>query len=89
VPVKRGRIAAPAGLKLSLGFDRRFGREESNLAMGAVTKWLIHGRTAATERKRGLPSEVVLVAVGVDQFNQAVGIFDAKWTVGADRDLDL
>ena len=62
----------------------RFGSLESNTTMVAVTKWFGYRPAATAERESRLAGQVVLVAVGVDQFNRPFGCFHPVRTVFPD-----
>ena len=57
--------------------------------MGAVAERLVDRAAAAAQRKGGLAGQVVLVAVGVDQFDGAFGSFHAKGPVFPGGDFDV
>src|SRR5271169_7268241 len=68
--------------------DPRIGRLEGDL-VAAVAERAVGGSAAATEGERGLPRQVVFVALGVHHFDNAVGIVYAQRTVVAHRNRDL
>lgn len=56
--------------------------------MSAVAKRFSHGSAASAKRKRRLPRQIVLIAIGVDQFDCSLGIFHSIWTILADGNFD-
>src|SRR6476660_8836263 len=76
------------GLDVLRFLHRRFRSQESNATVGTVTERLGYRPTTAAERKRRLAGQVVLVAIGVDQFNRTLGRFHPVRTIFPDRDLD-
>src|SRR5207245_10249784 len=71
-----GRIAYGVALLL-LRPNRGFRSLKADPSMSAITKWLGDGCAAATEGKRGLPSQIVLIAIRVDEFDGSFGRFYA------------
>jgi len=57
--------------------NRGFRSLKADPSMSAITKWLGDGCAAATEGKRGLPSQIVLIAIRVDEFDGSFGSFYA------------
>jgi hypothetical protein len=77
-------------LRLALGLlDSKFRALESNAAVGAIAKRLVHRTTAAAERKSGFSSEVELVSVDIDEFDGTLGRLYAVGAIGTDCDLYL
>lgn len=56
-------------------------RLELVFAVGTVTKWLVFAEAAATKRNRGAPSQIELVAIGINEFDIP---FDAETPVVLD-----
>src|SRR5713101_7932802 len=67
---------------------RQFRSLEPDATVGAVTERFRHRSAAAAERKRRLAGQVVLVAVGIDQFNRTFGRFHPIGTVLPDSNFD-
>ena len=62
---------------------------EADFGVSSVTKRFSDRPAAAAERKRGFSGQIVLVAVGVDEFKRAFRSFYAVGTVSSHGDLDL
>ena len=60
------------------GANRSFGALESDLAVRAVAEWSVHGAATAAKRKRRFARQVVLVAIGIDQFQPYVASLPLK-----------
>ncbi len=72
-----------------LGLHSRFGGLEPDAAVGPVAKRLIHARSAATQGKCRLASEVILVSVCVYQFDRSFRSLYSIGTIWSNRNLDL
>src|SRR5580700_1950606 len=57
--------------------------------MSAVAERFVGGRAAAAEGKCRLAGEIVLIALSVHHFDNAVGIIYAQRTIVAHRNRDL
>ena len=55
------------------GFDGAVGRLEADFAMGAIAEWPVRASSAATQGKSNPASQVVFVAVNIDDFDNTVG----------------
>ena len=70
-------------------FDRRIGGLERNLVVSSIAEWTVGGSAAAAKGEPSLARQVVLVAIGVHEFDNAVGILDSQRTVLPHHDRDL
>jgi len=60
---------------------------ETDLAVGSVTKRLVDRAAAAAKGESGFAGQVVLVAVGINEFDGTFRSFDAIGTIFLDGDL--
>ena len=69
--------------------DCGIGRLKPDFIMAAIAEGAVGGRTAAAEGKCHFARRVVLVAIGIHHFDNAVGILYAQRTILAHRNRDL
>src|SRR5882724_5896163 len=67
--------------------NRQLGSLKPNLAMSSVTKWLGNRTAAAAQGKSWFAGHVILVAIGVHQFNGSLRSFHAIRTIGPYRNF--
>src|SRR3984885_2207416 len=71
---------ARSALRLFL-LDRSFRRRKSDFAVSSVAERLVHAASATAQRKSWLAGKVILVSVGVHQFDAAFRRFYSKWAI--------
>jgi hypothetical protein len=88
---RRPEGPAPTGLeRIRLDvLDRAVRRLEANFAVRAITERPVCAPPAATQGKGNFASQVVFIAVNIDDFDNPVGIVDPQRAIGADSNLNL
>src|SRR5579862_5487293 len=80
-----GKVVGLAAFRL---LHCRFGSLEPDAAVGAVTEWFGHRSATTAERKCRFAGQIILVTIGIHQFNRTFGVFHAIWAVLANGNLN-